>query len=68
VIQITQGCWDQIEPFVRQNPGPWVWMYRHWRYRLARSAKPYPYYAEIGPGFETRLNASMARLEREKSE
>jgi KDO2-lipid IV(A) lauroyltransferase len=65
VIEITQRCWDQIEPVVRQNPSPWVWMYKHWRYRLAGSAKPYPFYAEVGPKFEARLNATMAKLERE---
>jgi Kdo2-lipid IVA lauroyltransferase/acyltransferase len=66
LIEITQGCWDQLEPFVRQNPGPWMWMYKHWRYRLPGSAKPYPYYAEIGPAFETRLNESMEKLAQEK--
>jgi KDO2-lipid IV(A) lauroyltransferase len=65
IIQITQACWDQIEPLVRQNPSAWVWMYKHWRYRLAGSARPYPYYAEVGRGFERRLNAAMAKLERE---
>ena len=39
IIEITQRCWDQIEPVVRQNPSPWVWMYKHWRYRLAGSAE-----------------------------
>jgi Kdo2-lipid IVA lauroyltransferase/acyltransferase len=65
IIQMTQKFWDQIEPLVRQNPSPWVWMYKHWRYRLAGSAKPYPFYAEIGPKFEARLNENMAKLERE---
>ena len=66
VIQITQRCWDQIEPVVRQNPSPWVWMYKHWRYRLAGSPKPYPFYAELGPKFEARLNENMAKLEQER--
>jgi KDO2-lipid IV(A) lauroyltransferase len=62
LVEITQRCWDQLESFVRQDPGPWMWMYKHWRYRLAGSTKPYPYYAEISPAFETRLNESMATL------
>ena len=66
IVQMTQACWDQIEPVVRQNPSPWVWMYKHWRYRLAGSKRPYPYYAEVGPKFEARLNANMARLAQEK--
>jgi Kdo2-lipid IVA lauroyltransferase/acyltransferase len=65
IIEITQSCWDQIEPLVRQNPSPWVWMYKHWRYRLAGSPKPYPFYATAGPRFEERLNAAMAKLARE---
>ena len=65
IVEITQHCWDQIEPFVRQNPSPWVWMYKHWRYRLAGSAKPYPFYANSDANFEARLNAAMARLQRE---
>jgi Kdo2-lipid IVA lauroyltransferase/acyltransferase len=65
IIEITQQCWDRIEPLVRENPSPWVWMYKHWRYKLAGSAKPYPFYAEPGPKFEARLNAAMARLQHE---
>ena len=65
IVEVTQRCWDQIEPLVRQNPSPWVWMYKHWRYRLAGSAKPYPSYAEKGPKFEARLNAAMEKLQRE---
>ena len=31
--EIAQACWDQFEPHVRANPAPWMWMYKHWRYR-----------------------------------
>jgi KDO2-lipid IV(A) lauroyltransferase len=65
IIEITQRCWDQIEPLVRQKPSPWVWMYKHWRYRLAGSPRPYPFYAEAGPKFEARLNETMAKLAEE---
>ena len=64
-LEITERRWDQIEPVVRHNPSPWVWMYKHWRYRLAGSAKPYPFYAESGPKFEARLNEAMQKLQRE---
>jgi lauroyl/myristoyl acyltransferase len=65
IIDITQACWDQIEPLVRRNPSPWAWRYKHWRYRLAGSPKPYPFYAELGPKFEARLNEAMEKLQRE---
>ena len=33
--EMTQACWDRFEPVVRANPAPWLWMYKHWRYRPA---------------------------------
>src|SRR6266513_4889922 len=30
--QIAQACWNSFEPYVRKNPAPWLWMYKHWRY------------------------------------
>lgn len=57
--EIAQSCWDQFEPYVRQNPAPWLWMYKHWRYRPA-AADPgsYPFYANVSADFELRLTAS----------
>ena len=54
--EIAQACWDQFEPVIRRNPAPWMWMYKHWRYRPA-SAEPsaYPFYANVSPHFELRL-------------
>jgi Kdo2-lipid IVA lauroyltransferase/acyltransferase len=54
--EIAQACWDQFEPVIRRNPAPWMWMYKHWRYRPA-SAEPtaYPFYANVSPHFEQRL-------------
>ena len=48
--QIAQACWNSIEPYVRKNPAPWLWMYKHWRYRPANADRPYPFYAHaLGP-------------------
>ena len=54
--EITQACWDRFEPVVRENPAPWMWMYKHWRYR-PETADPnaYPFYANVSPHFEKRL-------------
>src|SRR5690349_15968988 len=30
--QVAQACWNSFEPYVRKNPAPWLWMYKHWRY------------------------------------
>jgi KDO2-lipid IV(A) lauroyltransferase len=44
--QIAQTCWNSFEPYVRENPGPWLWMYKHWRYKPAHPHRPYPFYAQ----------------------
>ena len=57
--EIAQACWDRFEPVVRKNPAPWMWMYKHWRYR-PEAAEPaaYPFYANVSPHFEKRLKES----------
>ena len=50
--QIAQACWDSFEPYVRKNPAPWLWMYKHWRYEPANSTRPYPFYANFSRRFE----------------
>jgi KDO2-lipid IV(A) lauroyltransferase len=62
--EIAQACWDQFEPYVRENPAPWLWMYKHWRYRpLAAGTTAYPSYANISQDFERRLEESADNLE-----
>ena len=50
--QIAQACWNSFEPYVRRNPAPWLWMYKHWRYRPANADQPYPFYAHVSRRFE----------------
>lgn len=47
--EIAQACWDSFEPYLRKNPAPWLWMYKHWRYRPANPPRPYPSYASFSP-------------------
>ncbi len=49
--EIAQACWDEFEPVIRQHPAPWLWMYKHWRYRPANPLHPYPDYANESPHF-----------------
>ncbi len=59
IREIAQACWDQIEPVIRENPAPWLWSYKHWRYRPeAASPAAYPFYANVSPHFEKRLAQS----------
>jgi lauroyl/myristoyl acyltransferase len=61
--EMAQACWDQFEPVVRKNPGPWLWMYKHWRYRpLAANLAAYPFYANISEDFERRLDEGARKL------
>ena len=62
--EIAQACWNQFEPFVRENPAPWLWMYKHWRYLpIAANPAVYPFYANVSPEFERRLEESAKNLE-----
>jgi len=56
--QIAQACWDVFEPQVRRNPAPWLWMYKHWRYRPADATRPYPFYAGFSYAFQEMLARS----------
>lgn len=49
--EIAQACWDAFEPVIRRNPAPWLWMYKHWRYKPA-GASGYPFYAQESWAFE----------------
>ena len=53
--QIAQACWDSFEPYVTKNPAPWLWMYKHWRYRPAEPDRPYPFYANFYRPFQDML-------------
>jgi lauroyl/myristoyl acyltransferase len=53
--QIAQACWDSFEPYVRKSPAPWLWMYKHWRYRPAKPDRSYPFYANFSRRFEELL-------------
>jgi len=50
--QIAQACWNSFEPYVRRYPAPWLWIYKHWRYRPANADRPYPFYAHVSRRFE----------------
>jgi KDO2-lipid IV(A) lauroyltransferase len=64
--EIAQACWDQMEPVIRRNPAPWLWMYKHWRYRPENAdASAYPFYANVSPHFEKRLKESESTSENE---
>jgi KDO2-lipid IV(A) lauroyltransferase len=58
--QIAQACWNSFEPYVRKNPAPWLWMYKHWRYRPAKPDRPYPFYANFYRPFEDMLQRDRA--------
>jgi Kdo2-lipid IVA lauroyltransferase/acyltransferase len=58
--QIAQACWNSFEPYVRKNPAPWLWMYKHWRYRPAHPDRPYPFYSNFYRPFEDMVEANKA--------
>jgi KDO2-lipid IV(A) lauroyltransferase len=65
--QIAQACWNSFEPYVRKNPAPWLWMYKHWRYLPANPDRPYPFYANFYRPFEDLLQQDEALEPKTKS-
>ena len=58
--QIAQACWNSFEPYVRKNPAPWLWAYKHWRYLPANADRSYPFYANFYRPFEDMLKSETA--------
>jgi Kdo2-lipid IVA lauroyltransferase/acyltransferase len=58
--QIAQACWNSFEPYVRKNPAPWLWMYKHWRYRPENPERPYPFYANFYRPFQDMLESNKS--------
>lgn len=50
--EVAQACWDYFEPRLRENPGLWMWPYKHFRYRPKGAQRPYPFYANESGAFE----------------
>ncbi len=50
--QITQQCWDSLEPTIIARPEEWLWPYKHFRYRPRDAARPYPAYSNESSKFE----------------
>jgi len=66
--EIAQACWNSFEPYVRKNPAPWLWMYKHWRYLPANPDRPYPFYANFYRPFEDMLQSEKVKSSTEGNE
>lgn len=53
--EVAQRCWDVFEPAIREFPEPWLWMYKHWRYR-PEGEEGYPPYANRSKKFDKWLS------------
>ena len=64
--EIAQACWNAFEPVVRRNPAPWLWMYKHWRYKPADAPHAYPSYSHESMEFDQIAGRpNYAKLDRE---
>jgi KDO2-lipid IV(A) lauroyltransferase len=55
--EITQACWNQFEPIIRENPDHWLWVYKHWRYRPSTAGSTYPFYANRSTQFDLEIES-----------
>jgi KDO2-lipid IV(A) lauroyltransferase len=64
--EITQACWNQFEPIIRENPDYWLWVYKHWRYQPSTTGRQYPFYANRSTQFDLEVE-SQENPERAKA-
>jgi Kdo2-lipid IVA lauroyltransferase/acyltransferase len=55
--EITQACWNQFEPIIRENPDYWLWVYKHWRYKPSVPGRKYPFYANRSTQFDLEIES-----------
>ena len=55
--EITQACWNQFEPIIREHPEHWLWVYKHWRYKPSRLEGKYPFYANRSTQFDLEVES-----------
>lgn len=54
--EVARRCWQAFEPVIREDPAPWLWMYKHWRYLPADvEASRWPFYANRSKAFDRQL-------------
>ena len=58
--QMAQACWNRFEPLIRENPGPWLWTYKLWRFLPANPDRAYPFYANPSPEFDALAREAAA--------
>jgi len=56
--EITQACWDALEPHIRADPGRWLWAYKHWRFKPSIGGEGYPAYANTAKRFDALIQES----------
>ena len=56
--EVAQKCWDIVQPTIEKDPAPWLWMYKHWRYRPSVAGQSYPLNAQTSPRFDKLIAAS----------
>jgi Kdo2-lipid IVA lauroyltransferase/acyltransferase len=61
VEEITQLCWDALQPFVLEQPEYWLWSYKHWRFKPATGdTSRYPAYANPAKRFDKLIQKQAA--------
>jgi lauroyl/myristoyl acyltransferase len=51
--EVTQLCWNVLEPSIHEQPECWLWAYKHWRFRPANDETGrYPFYANVAKRFD----------------
>ena len=55
-----------VSIFAQRCPGPWLWMYKYWRYRPANAERPYPFYAHLYEDFDEIVTKALTKDKEER--
>ncbi len=57
--EITQLCWNVLEPSIHEQPECWLWPYKHWRFKpVDDTTGRYPFYANVAKRFDKLIRES----------
>jgi len=54
--EVTQLCWNVLEPSIHAEPHLWLWSYKHWRFKPSQGdTSRYPFYSNTAKRFDKLL-------------
>ena len=60
--EVTQLCWNVLEPSIHEQPECWLWAYKHWRFRPGNDQTGRYPFMPMSPSASTRCCRNKRRV------